>query len=243
MKTKTSLLALTGALAASAVSAYTVDFSSYTDGELVGQDGWVDDTGYFSVSSGVVEQVAEGWAKGVERTFTTSEVGSAFDTNSSIIEYSFTFSSASITAGVYDGLSFSIGGDITDAASTQLDLSVMPNGFLKINDGVLSGNDQYFNGFATEDQWAVDTDVTVTFIVDYGNSTYTATRSDSVTSTRTDYTFVKGTGDAYLVRFDASKQGVTDIQSISISTVPEPSTFAAIAGVFALGVAMIRRRK
>ncbi len=228
----------------STLSAATINFSGYTNGEIVGQDGWSDDTGYFSVTSGVVNQVAGSYSRGVERTFSDLEVGGSFDTTSSIVAYSFTFDPGARVDGQYTGMSFNVGGDIIDPAETEISLHVIPHGLFKIVDGVKTGNDEYFDGFSVSDRWADNTDVTVTLTLDYGNSTYTATRSDLPGATRTDLPFVKGTGGngAYNIRLNANQfHNAPAIKSISVDLVPEPSSALLLGSAGLLG--LLRRRR
>ncbi|MDF3130542.1 PEP-CTERM sorting domain-containing protein [Kiritimatiellaeota bacterium B1221] len=240
---KSTALTLVG-LVASIASAATINFSSYADGEIVGQDGWGGDTGFFTVAGGAVDQVAGGWDKGVDRTFSAGEVGEVFNPASSIIEYSFTFDPGTKVAGQYTGMSFSIGEDYTEPGKSELTLHIVPVGLFKIIDDVKTGNDEYFDGFAGSDQWAENTDVTVTLTVDYGAQTYTATRSDLPGSTRSDFSFDPATGGngAYYVRFSATQlQSAPSIKSMSITAIPEPSSVLLL--MVAGGALLFFRRK
>lgn len=67
-------------LAASSAGAAVIDFASptYTDGELVGQDGWTTNTGTWVVSNGAARSVANVTANtSAQRSWTAAETGLA----------------------------------------------------------------------------------------------------------------------------------------------------------------------
>lgn len=100
-----------------------------------------------------------------------------------------------------------------------------------------------------------ETDATVTFSssTDYeltilasaeGNYTFTITESGSSTvlnptTTFTDTTYTGGYAGAYYANTNSNYQ----YKDFSITTVPEPSTYAVFLGAICLGVLVIRRRK
>lgn len=151
--------------------------------------------------------------------------------------------------GVYiisDGTPFSTV-SITEGADI-LDSSAYGAGFT-----VMGSNTAAF-GFGSTTLGSGHTDVNASFTGDifavfvFENSTTTALIGDSY-NVWTDPTWVLPSSDGQTVEFAASP-GIGQVQQLSdaadfsgtVSAVPEPSAFAALAGVCALGFVAMRRR-
>ncbi len=230
-------------------SALLVDFTSaegYTSGDIKNQQNWqrvfgneplinVDASG-----SGSISQANTGGA--IRRTFTDLEVGGAFDANASIIEYEFVIEHNTLTGSpTFSGMAWGIGDSIFNATELDIAVNFRDDGRITIEDGVLTGNDRLLGGFSV---MPTGSPVTVTLTVDWGSSTYTATRSDTG-ATFTDNTFVKGVGGSggHYVRLDSGGSVMdASIDSFSIVAIPEPTTLALVGISGLLALTMRRRR-
>ena len=219
--TKTCIFA--GLLAVGSAWGFTVDFTSaegYTSGNLNGQQGWSKSYGNDPVlevdpsGSGTLNQV--GAAGAVQRTFSDIEVGAAFDANASVIQYDFTYTlNSNAVTPIYNGIGWGIGGGVFSAAQLDVGILFRDNGSIQIRDGVLSGGDQNLGGTVAD-----GTTLTVSLTVDWSNSTYSVSRSDTGDS-RTDFSFAEGVGGngGHYVRVDSSAPLDASFDSFAASAV------------------------
>lgn len=241
----------------------TIDFDAgYSASDLAGQPGsgtqWAlvnGGTNVINVASGVGDGGTQGlvstsFGSGSDHVYygfntTNTDLGFTFDNSASILNYSFKWRATQALDGASgsDIFRFTIGSDEVTAGSAALDLSIRASGRL-IGKNVAANVAQ--DGLFTQNVYS-----TISGVVDYSSNTYTVFVDGVQQWTSTNggnLGFVNAaSNNAYISIRNGS--GTTaewrewNMDTIAVSQVPEPSTYALITGVFVLGFACWRKRK
>jgi trimeric autotransporter adhesin len=261
MNTKIKIGAMAAALLAamatslSAASLLNDSFNSYTDGNLVGQGGWTQvgsSTALpMQVNSGVVS-MAQGSAQDADSDFSSS-VTSGSIYYSLTINYSAKNGTADYGVAITDGGSSSFGGRLYAKSSGS--------GYVL----AIAGSSTAPTVFGAELSFNTSYSIVVRYDIVAGATNDTASMyvtagsfNANEASNSVYNSFTTWTGGSEVSSFTAlllrqgTNTGAFTVDNIKIGTlfsdvvaaVPEPSAFAAFAGVIALaGVVMQRRRK
>ncbi|MEO0793891.1 MAG: PEP-CTERM sorting domain-containing protein [Verrucomicrobiota bacterium] len=263
MKTSLQISAIAASLAvASSLNAQLIEFTSpdYSDGALNGQQSFVAEAGW---------NVADAAGTGNAITTNNAEIAvwnapitlGSGESFSYTMNFQFGGTFAAPTSFTYimtSGLSASNAATSVGVANTNADSNIQ----------IFSGSDQYRllkdfgtipgisspTGFNTDDVFQYD--YTLTLGADAANTFYTVELTNITDGMGTGVGTVTGvdqgiydalTGAGAFVYFQSigmsnNASGITSMQVNSI-TVPEPSTYAMVAGVAVLGIAFLRRRR
>jgi hypothetical protein len=233
------------ALASTLQAQFSIDFQTgYVDGNIAGQDGWGSGFGSSLVvdtTAGALTYPVDNGPTQYARTISDAEFGTTFDDAASIIDYTFnlsvpTPSPTTLGASIYFGI-----GDGTWTNTQELGFLVYDNGYVQIKDGTTNWNLDYIGGAA-----GATGSGSFTLRVDFGNDSFSVLNNTIGGPSITNQTFVRGTTgtgaqDIYLTT--GSAPTTAQLTEISISAVPEPSTYVLVGGMLALGVVMFRRRR
>ncbi|MEM6820633.1 MAG: PEP-CTERM sorting domain-containing protein [Verrucomicrobiota bacterium] len=217
---------------------FVLDFESptYSDGELVGQDGWTGTSDLFTVDTSTGNLEADGSSSGaslfVQQRLTASDLGVGDITNlTGTWEVDYVISIPTLGGG-------SILGDISlrtgSADSSANNFKTLSNFRLFESGRIRFDNTNYENAITTT---GFNT-VTLSLNFDTLQSTLLVNSSALATAG-----FVSDTqGYLDLVRLTKNSGVNYLVDSITVSQVPEPSTYALL-GLGALGLLILRRRQ
>ncbi len=261
---RTSLLAAACAVTAPLASAITIDFetaSGYTTGVLSGKPStgtqWALTNGGTNVVN-VAAGVGVGGSQGIAGTGTGSgsnfvyygfnttnaDLGATFDANSSIVDYSFAWrpTQAFGTSNSQSIFSFSIGSDTATGSNAALRLDIRSSGRLIALDGTTN---QAVDGLFTLNTYA-----TISGQINYATNTYTLFVNGVQQFTSIsggNLAFNNAASNNAFIRIGNLGGATADYRTWNadniIVAIPEPSAFAALAGLGALGFAASRRRR
>ncbi len=260
---RTSLLAAACvALSAPFASAITIDFDSgYTTGTLDGKPTsgtqWALTSGNTNVVN-VTANIGVGGTQGIAGTgtgggsnfvyygfnTTSADLGATFDAASSIVNYSFEWRATAAfgSSNTQSIFAFTIGSSTTTGGSAAIRLDIRSSGRLIALDGATN---RALDGLFTPGTYA-----TISGQVNYATNTYTVFVNDVQQFTSFsagNLAFNNASSDNAFIRIGNLGGGTADYRAWNadniIVAIPEPSAFAALAGLGVLGLAATRRRR
>ena len=263
MKTLLSLIAGSCFLATANTMALTIDFSGgYAPGDLLGQPGtgtqWIRTNApaapnIIEVAAGVGAGGTQGIrsvSTGAGSNFvfygfntTNADLGFAFDSGASVLEYSFQWrpTQALDASDSPDIFRFSIGSSTNIGDSAAVRLTVRANGaFLAQNGG---------SALVQHALFQADVYSTISGTIDYGSKTYTVFVDGTQLFDGTnggDLAFENAAADNVFIRLGNLSAANPDYRAWSmdnISIIPEPATYAAFFGLLAIGIVLLNRRR
>lgn len=255
----------TACILAVANAAITIGFESgegYSPGDLAGQPSsgtqWIRTNGsnnFINVAAGIgvggTAGITGASGGGSNHTYyglntTNADLGFTFDSNSSILQYSFNwrvttdFAEASV-----DIFRFVIGSDANAGGSGAAQLTIRSHGvFVAQNGGTAVAQTLTQAGLFTVNQYS-----TISGTVNYATNTYTVFVDGVQQFTDTNsgnLAFVNSASNNAYIRIGNLTGSSTDYRAWNldnITVVPEPSTYAALLGLLALAWVGYRKRK
>lgn len=241
MKTKITTIALAAALglagAAHGQLLYQADFNApaFSDGDLVGQDGWANHSGsgeFIQVSNVATDGFITLNQGGGSREDANIDLGATMGAGS-IWSASFDVTVLSGSSSVYIA-HFKDGGFGFNARVFLADPVDGGDFTFGISDTSSSPDTTFSSDFSFNTTYRP----TVTYNFDTGISSLTV-GTESVSSINADI----GQSMTSFAFRQAGGSFVSNIDNLEVSAVPEPSAYALLAGLLGLGYVMVRRRR
>lgn len=174
---------------------------------------------------------------------TNADLGIVFDANSSVLEYSFQWRpTQALDGGAADNIfQFAIGSDQNAAQSAALSLTIRASGRLVALDG---STNRPVDGLFTLNEYTL-----ISGTVDYSTNTYTVFADGNqlfASINGGNLGFNNAASDNAFLRIGNLNGGnaanYRSWNADNITVIPEPSTYAALFGLLAIGLVILRRR-